>query len=127
MTLPLDIIPAEIIRQYKLKYLAQKYFVYMEIPKGMYGMPQAGKIANDKIKLHLAKFGYDPAPITPGLWRHQTRPLQFSLLMDDFGVKYEHQVDITHLLDALKIIFELSEYWGGKLYCGINLEWDYYK
>ena len=99
----------------------------MEIPKGMYGIPQTGKIANDKIKLHMAKFGYDAAPITPILWRHQTRPLQFLLLMDDFGVKYEHQVDITHLLDALKIIFELSEYWGGKLYCGINLDWDYYK
>ena len=42
----------------------------MEIQKGMYGLPQAGKIANDKPKLHLAKFGYEPAPITPGLWRH---------------------------------------------------------
>ena len=44
-----------------------------------------------------------------------------------WGVKYECQADITHLLDALKIICMISEDWYGKLYCGINLEWDYYK
>ena len=93
----------------------------------MYWLPQAGKIANDKIKLHLAKFGYDPAPITSGIWRHQTLPLQFSLVVDDFGIKYERQEDITHLLDSLKTICKISEDWDEKLYCGLNLEWDYYK
>ena len=67
----------------------------------MYGLPQAGKNSNDKLKPHLAKFGYKPAAITPGLWRHKTSPLQFSLLVDDFGIKYECQEDITHILDAL--------------------------
>ena len=47
--------------------------------------------------------------------------------MDDFGIKYERQEDITHLLDALKTIYKISEEWDGKLYCGLNLEWDYYK
>ena len=74
----------------------------------MYGLPQAGKIANDKLKLHLAEFGYEPAHITPGLWRHQTRALQFSLVVDDFGIKYDCQDDITHLLDALKTIYKIS-------------------
>ena len=99
----------------------------MEIQKGMYGLPQAGKIANDKLKLHLAKFGYEPAPINPVLWIHQTPPLQFSLVVDDFGIKYERQEDITHLLDVLKTIYKISEDCYGKLYCGLNLEWDYYK
>ena len=88
----------------------------------MYGLPQAGKIANDKCKFHLAKFGYEPAPITLGVWRHQTRHLQFSLVVHDFGIKYERQEDITHLLDALKTIYKISEDWDGKLYCGLNLE-----
>ena len=60
----------------------------MVIKKGMYGLPQAGKIENDKLKLHLEKFGYDSAPINPGLWRHQTFPLQLSLLVDDSEIKY---------------------------------------
>ena len=93
----------------------------MEIQKGMYGLTQAGKIANDKLKLHLDKFGYETAPITPGLWRHQTHPLQFSLVVYDFGIKYELQEDITHILDALKTIYKISEDWDGKLYCGLNV------
>ena len=77
MKLQLDIIQEEIIQQYNLRNLAHKGFLFMEIQKVMYGLPRAGKIANDKLKLHLAKFVYEPAPITPGLWRHQNQPLQF--------------------------------------------------
>ena len=109
MKLPLDIIQEEIIQQYNLRNLEHKGFVYMEIEKGMYGLPQAGKFSNDKLKLHLAKFVYEPAPITPGLWMHQNLRLQVSLVVDDFGIKYERQEDITHLLDALKTIYKISE------------------
>ena len=109
MNLPVDIIIEEIIQQYNLRNLEHKRVVYMEIQKGMYGIPQAGKFANDKLKLHLEKFGYEQEPITPGLWRHQTRPLQFSLVVDNFGITYEHQEDITHILDALNTIYKISE------------------
>ena len=81
----------------------------MEIQKGMYGLPQTGKIANGKLKLHLTKFRYNPAPITPGLWRHQTNPLQCSPVVYDFGIKYERQEDITHLLNELQTIYNISE------------------
>ena len=47
--------------------------------------------------------------------------------MDDFGIKYERQEDITHLIDVLKTIYKISEDWDGKLNFGLNLEWDYYK
>ena len=67
MKLPLDIIPEEIIQQYNLRKLSYKGFVYMEIKKGMYGLPQAVKLANDKLKLHLATSIYDPDTIIPGL------------------------------------------------------------
>jgi hypothetical protein len=29
---------------------------------------------------------------TPGLWTHKTRPILFSLVVDDFGVKYVGKV-----------------------------------
>ena len=74
MKIPLEIIPEEIIQQYNLRKLSHKGFVYMEIQKGMYGLPHLGKIANDKLKLHMDKFGYEPATINPGLWRHQKLP-----------------------------------------------------
>ena len=91
--------------------------MYTEIQNDVYRFPQAGKISNDKLNLHLTKFGYEPALITSGLWRNQTRPLQFSLVVHDFGVKYERQDCITHPLDALKPIYNISEDWDGKLYC----------
>ena len=94
---------------------------------GMYGLPQAGNFSNDKLKLHMDTFGYKPSPTTPGLWRHQTCPLQFSLVLDDFEVSYEHQGNITHLLYSLKTIHKILEDWYGKLYCRLNLKWDYYK
>ena len=47
--LPLEIIPEEIIQQYKHRNLAHKGFVYTEIQKGMYGLSQAGNIANDNL------------------------------------------------------------------------------
>ena len=56
MKLPLEIIPDEIIQQYKLQDLSRKGFLNMEIPKVNYGMPQAAKTFNHKLKLHLAKF-----------------------------------------------------------------------
>ena len=90
---------------------------------GMYGLPKAGKNESGKLKLNLDKFGYDLEPINPGLWRHKTFPLQFSLVVDDFGIKYESQEDITYLLNALKTIYKISEDLDGKLYCGLNLVW----
>ena len=87
----------------------------------MYGLPQAVNISNDKLKQHLEKFGYDSSPITTGLWRNQTRTLQFSLLVGDFGVQYERQADITHILDVLKTIYKIYEDWEGKIYCRISL------
>ena len=56
MNLPLDNIPEKIIQQYNIRNLSHKGFVYMEIQKGLCGLPQAGKIANDKLKIHLANF-----------------------------------------------------------------------
>ena len=84
------------------------------------------KITNDKLNIYLDTFGYDPALITPGLWWHQTHHFQFLLVVDNFGVKYEFQEEITHLLNALKN-YKMSEDWDGKLYYGLNLKWDYYK
>jgi hypothetical protein len=63
---------------------------------------------------------------TPGLWRHVTCPIHFTLFVDDFGVQYyvgkEHA---QHLIDALETYYTVSKDWTGGLYCGITLKWDY--
>ena len=69
--------------------------------------------------------GYYEVSHTPGLWKHVSRPIQFTLVVDDFGVKYSRKEDIDHLIQSLKKDFTLSEDWKGDLYCGISLKWDY--
>ena len=53
------------------------------------------------------------------------RPVWFTLLVDDFGIKYTGQENAQHLIDALKDFYEVEIYWKGKLYCGIVLDWRY--
>ena len=64
---------------------------------------------------------------TPGLWKHISRPIDFSLVVDDFGVKYVGKDNARHIIDSLKEDFIISEGWRGGLYCGITLKWDYDK
>jgi hypothetical protein len=126
MRLHLSIIPDEIIEQYNLREIATPDgWVYMEIRKGMYGLKQAGIIANQRLTKHLAKYGYEPTPRTPGLWRHTTRPITFSLVVDDFGIKYVGKEHARHLIQALSDLYTVSTDWTGALYCGLTIKWDY--
>jgi hypothetical protein len=68
--------------------LVSDVHVYIEVQKGMCGMPQASILANQLLARHLAIHGYHQTKFTPGLWRHVTHPIQFTLVVDDFGVQY---------------------------------------
>eukprot|EP00804_Cyclotella_cryptica_P017342 CCRYP_018994-RD/>CCRYP_018994-RD protein AED:0.39 eAED:0.39 QI:0/-1/0/1/-1/0/1/0/348 len=85
MRLPLKLIPPEIIAKYNLRDKADdKGFVYVRIELGMYGLPQAGLLANKLLAQRLQIDGYYQCQYTPGLWRHVWRPITFSLVVDDF-------------------------------------------
>ena len=127
MRLPIAIIPEEIIAAYNLLPLVKNTFVYILIQKGMYGLPHAGKLANDELIKHLAPFGYQPTTHTPCLWTHKNRNISFILTVDNVGIKYTKMRDVMHLLNALRTKYELSTYWAGSLYCGLTLRWDYLK
>ena len=63
---------------------------------------------------------------TLGLWKHISRPIQLTLVVDDFGVKYTRRKDAEHLLGVLEKEFTaVSIDWDGALYCGIKLDWNY--
>jgi hypothetical protein len=92
----------------------------------MYGLPQAGRLANDLIIKLLALHGYHPVGHAHGLWRHETRTVTFTLVADDFEVKYVDREHTNHLLNTLTKYYEVTKDWEGNLYCGISLDW-YYK
>jgi hypothetical protein len=88
MKMLLSRFPEEIIQKYNLNALAVDGWVYIEIRIGMYGLKQAGLLANQLLQTFLALFGYYPARHTSGLWLHKTRPISFTLVVADFAVKY---------------------------------------
>ena len=91
----------------------------------MYGLPQAGILANKLLKQRLAQHGYYECKHTPGLWKHKWRPITFVLVVDDFGVKYRGREHALHLAAALKQHYEVTMDWTGSLYIGISLQWNY--
>jgi hypothetical protein len=91
----------------------------------MYGLKHAGLLANQLLKTRLAPFGYYLACHTPGLWLHKTRPIAFSLIVDDFAVKNVGKQHAEHLKNALLQSYELATDWAAKVYSGISLKWDY--
>jgi Reverse transcriptase (RNA-dependent DNA polymerase) len=83
----INLIPPEIIKEYNLmKLVDANGAVLARVDKGMYGLAQAGMLANKLLKDCLAKHGYHECTHTPGLWRHETRPIIFTLAVDDFGI-----------------------------------------
>jgi hypothetical protein len=93
--------PEEIIQIYNLNALAVDSWVYIEIRKGMYGLNQACILANQLLQTRLAPFGYYPSRYTPGLWLHITRPISFTLIVDDFAVKYGGKHHAENLWNAI--------------------------
>jgi hypothetical protein len=88
MRIPIELIPQEIVTEENLMPLVSDGHVDIEVQKDMYGLPQAGIIANQLLARRLAIHGYNQTKFTPGLWRHVTCPIRFNLVVDDFGVQY---------------------------------------
>jgi hypothetical protein len=125
MRILLSRFPEELVDKYNLKALAVDGWVYIEIRKGMYGLKQAGLLANQLLQKRLAPFGYYPVRDTPGLWLYKTSPIAFSLILDDFAVKYVGKHHADHLRNALLQSYELTTDWEGKVYSGMSFKCDY--
>ena len=63
-----SLIPDEIMQQYNLYDKIHNGYLYMEICKGVYGLPQAGIISHKQLKEHLPPVVYRPFRYTPGTW-----------------------------------------------------------
>ena len=125
MKIPLALFPQWTIEQYDLNKHALHGFVYLEMRRAVWGLPQAGILANKLLRKRLLPHGYYECANTPGLWKHVSRPISFTLVVDDFGVKYVGKEHATHLINCIKEQYGVTEDWTGDLYCGIKLKWNY--
>ena len=120
--------PEDVIEHYKLQEkVDNKGFVYVKCVRGMYGLPHTGIIAHKLIEERLKKHGYSQSDKTPGFWKHDTRLISFTLIVDDFGVKYVGKKHANHLIKILKKHYTVAEDWEGKNYGGITLYCYYTK
>ena len=120
--------PDEVINEYKLREKATKNgSIYIRAKRGMYGLPPAGLLANKLLEKCLNKHGYRQSKLVTGLWKHDTQPIQFTLVVDDFGVKYVGEEHTQHLKNTLEEHYNLTCDWTGTRYIGITLDWDYNK
>ena len=101
--MPINMIPQEFRNAYDLDAKAKNDLVYMEIICGMYGLLEAGILAKKMLRARLAKFGYFKLPHTPGLWKHIYRPIYFTLVVDDLGIKCVREEHAEHLTKAVRI------------------------
>ena len=109
MWMPLSVFPEWIKKQYKLDKHAQNGFVYLQIERAIWGLPQARILANKLLRKRLAPHGYYECINTPGLWHHKWQPITFTLVVDNFGVKYVGKEHANHLMASLKTKYRLME------------------
>ena len=77
-------LPKYVIEQYGLKYkTTSEGYIYVEIRKGMYGLPQADLLAQELLEQILQKQGYTQSKLTPGFCTHAWRPISFTLVVDE--------------------------------------------
>ncbi len=61
---------------------------------------------------------------TPRLWNHKRHPVQFCLIVDNFGVKYIGVEHFNHLFDLLKNYHGVQVNMMGDELAGMDIKWD---
>lgn len=119
-------VPDDIMREYGLteKSFDANHCIYVEVVNSIYGLPQAGKVAQDALLKHLKDHGYHQAPNTPCLFRHRSKQTAFTLIVDDFLIKYQNRSEAEHLLDTLRKKYRITVDWEARKYNGINIDFN---
>ena len=97
----ISMIPKQFVEKYNLTEKAHNGYIFARVTKGIYVLPQAGQISHDALVKHLYPYGYHPSRKLPGPWKHNIRPIHFTLVVYDFGVKYSGKEHALHLKEAL--------------------------
>jgi hypothetical protein len=110
------------------EYGYEEYFVndmlYFQVNKGMYGLPQAGLLAQNRLIAHIAQHGYTQSDVVPCLFSHATNGVTFVLVVDDFGIKYTNDEGRDHFLDTLRSLYTITVDIENPTYLGMTIIHD---
>ena len=96
----------------------------VRITKGIYGLPQAGLLAHEKLIALLAKHGYRQTA-TPCLFKHDTNGIFFTLVVDDFLIKYHDRAALDHLFAAIREEYRFDVDEAASKYIGMTIAYDH--
>ena len=64
----------------------------------------------------LKIYGYVPVRHTHVLCKYEIRDIIFTLIVDDFGIKFTSRKDAEHLLSALENLYFITKDWEGNCF-----------
>ena len=67
----------------------------------IYNLKETGIVVFSALVNHIESFRYYLARFTPCLWKHKTSNLIFTLVADDFGIKFFNNYHVDHIIKAL--------------------------
>jgi hypothetical protein len=82
MRIAFALFPPWIIDQYYLANMVHNGHIHVEMCRVMWELPQAGILSNKLLKKRFAPDGYFKCTHMPGLWKHATRSIPFTLVVD---------------------------------------------
>jgi hypothetical protein len=87
-----------------LRHSHGKPFLFCDVLKTVPGLPQSGLLSQLRLVALLTQHGYSETS-TPMLFRHHTHSTAFSLVVDDFLVRYSHPSELDHLVSCLASLY----------------------
>ena len=116
-------VPPDLVERYGSRIIWSGDKTLVRIKKGLYGLPQAGRLAHDKLTKLLAKHGYSTTN-TPCLFQHATNGISFTLVVDDFLIKWQDRKTLEHLFSAIREEYKFDVDEEATKYIGMTLAYD---
>ena len=123
LRIPLKFIADCVLDEHNLRPFIANSSVLFAVHRGMYGLPQAGFLAQPQLIQHLRTHGYHQTN-PPCLFRHVTNDVTFALVVDDFLVKYPTTDSANHLQRTLALLHEMKVDWSASKYIGFSISFN---
>jgi hypothetical protein len=93
----------DVIQHYKRNNKVEsKGFIHTTFVRSIYELSHPGTTVKQVLEERLARHGYTQKRHVSGCWKHVTRAISFTLIIDELRVKYVKKEDAQHLSHVLK-------------------------
>ena len=122
MQIPIAEISQESMHAHNLHDKVYPGHICCEIHRGMYGLPQAGKVANNLLKKTSIRIWLPQKTLHSRMMEHSILPVHFILVVDDVGIKFVGKEHLQYLINILKMYYEIDVDYASNKYCGVTLD-----